>query len=228
VFYVGTYNKDYYLQCGLMEEQLIKAPHAVDNDRFSKDKSFYEAEALKERRLLGITDDMIVFLYAGKFYPIKNIDFLIRTFSRLKGSEYRLLLYGNGKQESELKLLASSDERIIFQPFRNQSEMPWVYRTGDLFVLPSQHETWGLSINEAMACGRAAIVSHNCGCAPDLIIPGKTGYIFQSMDEAHLEAVMAHIKSRQEAIVMGENAFRFIQDYSLERIAEAIEAEVLA
>jgi glycosyltransferase involved in cell wall biosynthesis len=60
--------------------------------------------------------------------------------------------------------------------------MPIVYRLGNVFCLPSQGpgETWGLGVNEAMACGRPVIVSDQVGCAIDLIENGKMGYIFES------------------------------------------------
>ena len=59
--------------------------------------------------------------------------------------------------------------------------MPIVYRLGDVFVLPSKGpiETWGLSVNEAMACSRAIIVSDRCGCGVDLVKEGINGYIFK-------------------------------------------------
>ena len=45
-------------------------------------------------------------------------------------------------------------------------------------MLPSESETWGLTVNEAMACGLPAIVSDAVGCAPDLIEDGKTGFTY--------------------------------------------------
>jgi len=93
------------------------------------------------------------------------------------------LLVGNGEQESDLKHQCSLldnkiKERIIFLDFVNQNEMPFIYHASDVFVLPSFSETWGLSVNEAMAAGKAVIVSDNCGCSPDLVIDEKNGYVF--------------------------------------------------
>jgi glycosyltransferase involved in cell wall biosynthesis len=62
-------------------------------------------------------------------------------------------------------------------PFQNQSHMPIVYRLGDVFVLPSAHgESWGLAVNEALACGTPVIVSDRVGCAADVVDPscGRT------------------------------------------------------
>src|SRR5207244_12686497 len=66
-----------------------------------------------------------------------------------------------------------------FAGFLNQTEIARAYVAADVLVLPSDgHETWGLAVNEAMACGLPAIVSDAVGCAPDLIEEGKTGFTF--------------------------------------------------
>lgn len=225
-FVVGTHNKAYMRDCGLSEAQLITAFHAVDNARFMLGADSMEERAIEERRLIGIPADAVVFLYAGKFYALKQLDLLIAAFKQLKGEHYRLLLTGNGEQEQALRKLAATDSRILFQSFRNQSEMPWVYRMGDVFVLPSNSETWGLGVNEAMACGRAAIVSDRCGCAPDLIQAGVNGFVFRSGDEGSLLQSMQAFTDRQTANVMGRNALAYVQRFSLEAVAEAIEGRM--
>jgi glycosyltransferase involved in cell wall biosynthesis len=70
--------------------------------------------------------------------------------------------------------------------FLNQSELPAAYVAADVLVLPSESETWGLAVNEAMACGLPAIVSDVVGCAPDLIEEGRTGFTFALGDTAQL------------------------------------------
>ncbi|TWI81393.1 glycosyltransferase involved in cell wall biosynthesis [Lacibacter cauensis] len=222
-FVVGTHNKAYMQHYGLKEEQLIPAYHAVDNNRFMVDAERMEQQAKEERRRLAIPEDAVVFLYAGKFYALKQLDLLIRAFQQLPGAHYRLLLTGNGEQENDLKQAARGDNRILFQPFRNQSEMPWVYRMGDVFVLPSNSETWGLGVNEAMACGRAAIVSDRCGCAPDLIRAGANGYVFRSGDELSLLHSLQAFADKQTTVEMGRKALAIITEFSLEAVAEAIE-----
>ncbi|MEJ8816949.1 glycosyltransferase family 4 protein [Lacibacter sp. H407] len=226
--YVGEHNKAYYLHYGIRQEQLAYAPHSIDNERFSMDADKRETNARVEREQLSIPDNCIVFLYAGKFYEVKQLQLLLTSFQQLKGEHYRLLLVGNGEQEEQLRAAAASDDRILFQAFRNQSEMPTLYRVGDIFVLPSKSETWGLGVNEAMACGRPAIVSDACGCAPELIIDGETGFVFRSGDGLSLLQVMEKFDDRGIAREMGKNAFAYIQKFSLERVAEVVEEAVLS
>ncbi|MFN9709998.1 MAG: glycosyltransferase family 4 protein [Bacteroidota bacterium] len=228
-FYVGQANKQYFLANGLNENQLIFAPHSIDNRRFSGNNEFYEEQALLWRRELGIPHQSIVFLFAGKLEPKKNPFLLIDIFQSLSDENIRLIIAGNGVLEKELKDKAKSDPRILFIDFQNQSRMPMLYRMGDIFVLPSlgPGETWGLSVNEAMACGRPAIVSDSCGCCQDLIIEGKTGYSFTSGNHTELRECMQLF-----IINKNKNSFRVhtrshIANYNLESVAIAIENELL-
>lgn len=226
-FYVGEHNKAYYRHYGFAEEQLLYAPHSVDNERFAIDADRQEANARAEREQLSILHNCIVFLYAGKFYEVKQLQLLVAAFQQLKGTHYRLLLVGSGEQEEQLRVAAASDDRILFQPFRNQSEMPLVYRLGDVFVLPSKSETWGLGVNEAMACGRPAIVSDACGCAPELIVERETGFVFRSGDKLSLVEQMQKFSDKTIAFEMGRKAAKHIEKFSLERVAKVIEEAVV-
>ncbi len=67
-----------------------------------------------------------------------------------------------------------------FGGFLNQQQIGAAYALADVLALPSNgEETWGLVVNEAMACGVPAILSYGVGCPPDLIMEGKTGFAFR-------------------------------------------------
>ncbi len=185
-FYVGTNNKAYFKNYGLQEKQLTFAPHAVDNERFVKDRSI-EAAALRSK--LEISPEEIIILFAGKLEPVKNASLLLEAFEKLDQQNTHLLFVGNGPLEKELKAKKSMLKtalRVHFLDFQNQSAMPFIYQTCDLFCLPSKSETWGLAVNEAMACRKAILVSDQVGCAVDLVLEGKNGAIFQSENVADL------------------------------------------
>ena len=102
--------------------------------------------------------------------------------------------------------------------------MPAVYRLGDVFILPSNTDTWGLVINEALACSRAVIVSDRTGCAADLIKNGHNGYVVQSGDDKHLAELLQWFNTnRSAAAEMGVKGFEIIQNYTIEHLAAAIE-----
>lgn len=234
-FYVGTRNKEYFLEHGLKERQLIFAPHAIDNERFYDKGGINKQKAIEWRRSLGIKDDDFVFLFAGKLEPKKNPMLLLNAFLQLINPKAHLIFVGNGILEKKLKDVCFSNQtinqfnngKIHFLPFQNQSIMPIVYRLGNVFVLPSNSETWGLAVNEAMACGLPVIVSDKVGCAVDLVNPGTNGYIFKSNDSAVLLKVMHEcmniwITDKNKFAEMGLNSMNKIQWYSMNVLVENI------
>lgn len=183
-FYVGQHNKRYFKAFGLTERQLRFAPHSIDNRRFAADRS---AEAAQLREGLGMPPDGILILFAGKLEAKKDPEILLAAFERLPHHHVYLLFAGNGVQEARLKEKARESAKgrsIFFLPFQNQSAMPALYQACQLFCLPSAGpgETWGLAVNEAMAAGRAVLVSDKAGCAPDLVKEGVNGSVFRNRD----------------------------------------------
>jgi len=80
---------------------------------------------------------------------------------------------------------------VEFAGFKNQRMLSPYYHAADLLVLPSQHsDTWGLVVNEALIHGLPCVVSTAVGCAEDLVIPGRTGEIFDVGSRSSLVAAL--------------------------------------
>jgi glycosyltransferase involved in cell wall biosynthesis len=226
-FYVGTNNIAYFLKYGLKENQLSFAPHAVDNDRFGTDK---HEEALQLRKKLGVRDDGILVMFAGKMEEKKSPVLLLQAFINLNNKNVHLLYVGNGPLEDDLKLKAKGNSNIHFIGFQNQSQMPVVYQACDLFCLPSKgpNETWGLAINEAMACGKAILASDVVGCAVDLVKEDENGAIFKTGDVKDLTKKLQHLTNDKAQLAkLGERSKMIIKDWSFLHIAAAIENKLL-
>lgn len=224
-FYVGLANKTYFKQYGLAENQLIFAPHAVDNERFAEDRA---TEALALRTKLGLQLTDILILFAGKFEAKKSPQLLLSTFLKSRRDNVYLLMVGNGELEETLKKRAKLGNKlthVFFEDFKNQSEMPVYYQAADLFCLPSNGpgETWGLAVNEAMAAGKAILVSNKVGCAFNLITEGGNGYVFNT---AHRQEIFDTLRllvfDRNNLVEMGKISKQIIQNYTLEIQAQNI------
>lgn len=208
---VGKANADYFRAHGVPDSKITFCPHAVDNAFFlgRKNASFQSSEDSVERQRggnlrgdLGILEDELVLLFAGKFEEKKQPLQLLEAFLAAEMGKATLLMVGSGALEAALKTEALTTEdsakRVMFLPFQNQSRMPAVYRTGDILVLPSagRYETWGLAVNEAGCCGLPSIVSSHVGCGPDLVEDGVTGWVFRAGRKEELvrclEAASAH------------------------------------
>jgi glycosyltransferase involved in cell wall biosynthesis len=114
-------------------------------------------------------------------------------------------------------------KNIHFSGFINQSELPTYYAAGDVLVLPSYYETWGLVLNEAMASGLPSIVSDGCGAAVDMIIDGKTGYTYPMGDIHQLGSLMKKFTGNKDLCKeMGLNAAEHVKKFSLEVTVSAL------
>ncbi|WP_207532706.1 glycosyltransferase family 4 protein [Desertivirga arenae] len=231
-FFVGSANKEYFLRYGIKEQQLIFAPHAIDNHRFEigRDKEVY---VLKEK--MGIKDDEVVILFAGKLEPKKDPELLLQAFMLLNRPNTHLLFVGNGILEKKLKKISdewctrNNNSRISFLDFQNQQMMPVVYQVSDLFCLPSKGpgETWGLAVNEAMASGKAVLVSSKVGCAMDLVHK-ENGAVFKSGDLMDLKDKLDTLcRSKSNLLKMGMSSRVLVQSWSFERQVEVFEKNLV-
>lgn len=225
-FYVGTQNKAYFEAHGLKKSQLISAPHAVDNERFGAAVG-RNKEIAEFRKHCGISSSSFVLLFAGKLEPKKNPFFLLDLAKKLKDPSFAFLIIGNGILEIELREAAKEDGRIKFLPFQNQSVMPVVYASSNVLVFPSKGpgETWGLAVNEAMACGLPVAVSARAGGAVDLV--KENGIIFE---EGAVDKVAAFVQTLTNASAYQsarEASFCHIQNFSFQQLALAVEQTVI-
>ena len=224
-FYVGTKNKNYFKENGLRPQQLIFAPHAVDNQRFIG-STINRTNSNIWRNQLGISDSAITILFVGKLEPKKDPQILKKAFSEVSQTGLHLIYVGNGILESELKDGIVDATNIHFIDFQNQQKMPEVYALADLVVLPSKGpgETWGLAINEAMAAGKAVLVSDACGCAEDLVEESLNGYIFKHGEVSDLVNKLKILTTNKGILQkMGTCSAEKILNWSLQEVATSIE-----
>lgn len=229
-FYVGENNRQYFLGNGMRRKQLILAPHAIDNQRFAYEGQGmkYDERVREKKAELGIQENEIVFLFVGKFNHKKNPQLLVEGFNNLNRKDTHLIFVGNGILEPHLKKKSRNNTHIHFLDFQNQKEMPFVYRVADVYVLPSQgpEETWGLAVNEAMACSKAVLVSNKVGCATDLVQTNVNGAIFRHDSLKDLVLKMALFKDKQTCANMGKESKKMIEPYNFVKICEVIETEI--
>lgn len=178
--YVGQKNREYLEHYGVPADRLFFSPHCVDNDFFKLGVSQVEAAGTRAR--LGIPSSAKVVLFVGKLLERKRpLDMLAALkILRDRGMDARGALAGDGPLRSMLQEKAEEwGVPLAFLGFCNQSELPQFYALADVMCLPSNAtETWGLVVNEALACGTPVVVSDAVGCAPDLVLEGRTGAVF--------------------------------------------------
>lgn len=178
---VGQANRDYYRAFGVPQTKLFNCPHSIETERFICPDDDLDQKAADWRANIGINQSHKVLLFAGKFEGVKQPLAMMQAFLECNLSQVALLMVGDGELGPQVREVAGQHPgRIRVLPFQNQSKMPIVYRLGDVLILPSRSETWGLAVNEAMACGRPALVSDRVGCHVDVVQSGKTGEVFSA------------------------------------------------
>ncbi len=202
---VGQANTDYFRAHGVPAQKMFLCPHCVDNDRFAAPPS------IDFRKTWGISPEEHVILFVGKLEPKKRPLDLLASFQTAALPGATLVFVGSG-DAALCRQIQGQNVRVI--PFQNQSNMPSVYAAADLLVLPSEGngETWGLVVNEAMAAGKPVIVSSHVGCGPDLVLPGKTGWIFPAGDSLGLARCLTEALSDPPRLrEMGRQAQRRVK-----------------
>ena len=224
---VGEWSREYFLHYGAKPERIFFVPHAADNTKFQSEARFLEPRRSELRKKYGLNENAMVFMFSGKFIPKKRpMDFVsaieraVRRNSRIQG-----LVVGDGPLRAQCEEhVRKHSTPIHFTGFLNQSQIASAYVTSDALVLPSDGgETWGLVVNEAMACARPCIVSDRVGCGPDLVIPGKTGAIFPLGDVDALANSMLELAGNPERMIsMGLEARSRLRNYSVETAVDGI------
>ena len=228
LLYIGQRNREFYEWMGASQERLFPYPYSIDNARFAeKARSILDQ---RERKLasLNLIPTLPTLLLCGKLIPKKRPDLLLEAVSAAGLAEgVNIVFVGEGQLQPQL--IARSAElnlaRVAFTGFLNQTAMPTAYALGDIFCLLSDtpDETWGLVVNEAMACGMPVIVSESCGCVPDLVAEKGTGWAVPPGDlEATIRTIKTAIAQRSSWSIMGEKGLAVIANHTFARMAEGI------
>ena len=221
---IGTVNAEYWRYYFGDDVQQFLMPYAVDNGYFAQRAGEAKAGRASLQEELGLDALRPVILFASKLQARKHCDHLIEAYARLSpapGTDPKpyLVIVGDGEERAALERQAAATgfSSIRFCGFRNQSELPRFFDLATTFVLPSQHEPWGLIVNEVMNAARPAIVSDDVGSAVDLIEDGVTGCIYPVGDvEALTHTLRRVLDTPGVAEAMGQRAFARIQSWGFE------------
>ena len=142
----------------------------IDTERFSRKTN------MDFRKAMAPNDEKII-VHTSNFRKVKRVEDVIHTYSRIrKIVRSKLLLIGDGperrKMEELCRELGTCDD-IKF--LGKQDAVEEILSLADLFILPSENESFGLSALEAMSCG-VPVISTNVGGLPEVNISGETGY----------------------------------------------------
>jgi glycosyltransferase involved in cell wall biosynthesis len=167
------------------------------------------------------------YLYVGRLAPEKAVPTLIAAFGQIYRSQpqAQLTLVGSGPMQQELQALVASlglQQAVHFAGAAGIDTLPGYFLDATCLVLPSRREPWGLVVNEALSYGCPAVVSDRCGCAPDLIVQGRTGYEFECDNVADLQARMLQTGAMGDVAQVAQACISQMQRFTPEQAARKI------
>lgn len=183
-FGVGSLTLEYLRAFGVPARRMGLFPYAVDVEEFRQRSrlALEEREAMRAR--LAVPAAARVVLSLAKFSSREAPWDLLRAFARLESEDLWLVLAGDGPERAALEQAAGP--RVRFPGYVPYPELPALYAAADLFVHPAREERWGVSIQEALACGLPAVASSRVGAAFDLVTPGGNGFLYAAGDDGEL------------------------------------------
>jgi glycosyltransferase involved in cell wall biosynthesis len=209
-----------YLCAGkkIREDIIFTAPNAVDNELFATASAAARRDATAARREFHLPERY--FLFVGRLVREKGVFELLSAYAKLEESMRRqvgLVFVGDGSSRQRLQEQAStiSPGSIRFAGFAQREQLAAYYALAEMLILPTYTDTWGLVVNEAMACGLPVILSRAAGCAVDLIREDWNGLLVPPEDVSSLTFAMRSIASQPDLrAIMGPNSAQHISHYS--------------
>lgn len=200
----------------LDEDEVEMIPHGVDTDWFYP----------RDEEHPAVDEEKTTLLYVGRLGARKGLDLALRALAEVDDEDVELLIAGTGRHEETLRELARElgiADQVQFLGYVPNENLPVLYSSSDIFLLPSEYEGFGLVLLEAMACG-TPVIGVDAGGIPTAVPENDTGQLVRRQVSGVVSAI-DHIRSNKNAGAEIEEAARtYAQEYtwaeSTERVAE--------
>ncbi|KAA5536504.1 N-acetyl-alpha-D-glucosaminyl L-malate synthase BshA [Taibaiella lutea] len=202
-----------------IEKDILVIPNFVDAKRFhlTNKEHFKKMLAPNGERILA---------HVSNFRKVKRVEDVLAVFQKVhEKMPSKLLMIGDGPERQNAedicrKLGICNDIRFLGK----QDQMEEILNIADLFLLPSQYESFGLAALEAMACG-VPVISSNAGGLPEINIHGKTGYLADVGDvEAMAKFAIQILEEETTLQTFKDNALAQASEFSIDKIVPMYEA----
>jgi glycosyltransferase involved in cell wall biosynthesis len=224
----GNNTKRYLMKLGVHPRKIFVAPNTIDVDYVERLCSDQSNKIKQMKKMLDIEGKRTI-LFTGRLMPGKRVDLLVEAFAQLKKvqKDLSLLIVGEGPVKQKLiktcKNFNLEDVHFI-GPVEMENVFPY-YMLCDVYVLPSEG---GITLNEAMVCGKPIIATRNAGNVDDLIKQGVNGFIVREEDPAMLSKAIDYILSDLgKARLMGEESKKTMKEvYTIDNMINSFKNAV--
>ena len=210
----GSANQQLYKYYGVPDDKLFQFAYSWGFKTLVEQAKDLKSQKTTLRSQYGVPQDAIVALYCGRLSPEKGTLELLEAFKAVPNPKKALVLVGDGRLRNRMRnyVDANSLESVYFMGFQDRNQMGKFYALADFLILPSQKETWGIVINEALSFSLPVIVSDQVGAGVDLVVHRENGYVFPALDVKSLAGHISQMTDlpEQERLRMGENSSKLI------------------
>jgi len=194
-------------------------PNFIDFNRFNKKPR----EHFKQ--MIAPNGEKII-IHTSNFRKVKRVEDVVAIFSRIiKEIPAKLLLIGDGPERSHIEKVCREHNTCDWVTFLGKQEaIEEILSIGDLFVLPSESESFGLAALEAMAC-EVPVISSNAGGIPEVNINGVTGFLSDVGDvDSMAQNAITLLKDPEMLKTFRKNALKQAHNFDLKTILLQYEA----
>lgn len=201
-----------------IKKEIHVVPNFIDTEKYNNPYSECDRDLIAHKEEKIIT-------HISNLRQVKRIDNVIEIFDRiLKKMPARLIIVGEGPEKKSSKKLCKElgiYDNVSF--VGNSHEVDKILCFSDLFLLPSEHESFGLVALEAMACG-VPVISSNAGGLPEVNIQGVSGYLSDigNVDEMATNALKI-LESPETHKIFKQNARKIAKKFETKKIVPLYE-----
>lgn len=222
-FGYGERSREYLLSHGAKPERIFHRCQAA-----ALPHDYTPVRARAERLLNAILAPRPRYLYVGRLSPEKGLDTLLTAFKTVLGTypKAELVLVGSGPLRTELGNMVDQlgiSANVSFTGGLPIETIVNEYAKATCLILPSRSEPWGLVVNEALSYGCPVVVSHVCGCVPELVIDGVTGFSYRNDEPEQLANCMLKLTAEfNDVAAVADRCMNLIANFSPEHAAQQI------
>lgn len=202
-----------------INKDIAVIPNFIDFSRFKKlNKEHF-------RKVIARNNEKII-MHTSNFRKVKRVEDVIHIFCKIRAEvDAKLLLVGDGPERQHIEKLSRqlcNHEDVHF--LGKQEAIEELLAISDLFILPSETESFGLAALEAMAC-EVPVISTNTGGVPEINIHGETGFLSNVGDvEDMAKHAIGLLKDEAKLALFKKNAYKQAKRFSLENIMPKYES----
>ena len=182
------------------------------------DDCFVPLNPIKEQ-LFDVMKTDPVLLFSGRVSHEKGVMELVDLFNNIKKTikNIKMVVVGTGPAEDELKRALPD---AIFMGWVNHEQLPMIYSSADLLILPSKFDTFSCVTLEALSCG-LPVISYNTKGPKDILANHNCGFLVKNTIEME-ESIISYFANYPLQLEMKNNALKRAKEYSADEIIEKL------